>query len=132
MSNSIFAVVINCMDGRIQKPVNRYIEKNYNFRYVDLITEAGPVSALSRPVLEDGRRESIQNKLDISINVHGSKHVFLVAHDDCAGNPLGKDYQLLQLRDSAKLINSWYANLKVTLLWADLSSVSKEWTVKEV
>jgi hypothetical protein len=42
-----FCTVINCMDGRVQLPVNKYLQKRFNVAYVDSITEAGPVRIIS-------------------------------------------------------------------------------------
>ena len=42
-----FYTVINCMDGRVQLPVIKYLQKRFNVEYVDSITEAGPNLVLS-------------------------------------------------------------------------------------
>ena len=42
-----FAAVINCMDGRAQKPVIGYLERKLKVDHVDMITEAGPDKILS-------------------------------------------------------------------------------------
>ncbi|MEN6292607.1 MAG: carbonic anhydrase [Methanobacterium sp.] len=36
-----FATCLNCIDGRVQLPVINWIMKNYNVKYVDMITKAG-------------------------------------------------------------------------------------------
>lgn len=41
MSNQ-FVTAINCMDGRVQEPVIKWMKEKYNATYVDMITEAGP------------------------------------------------------------------------------------------
>ena len=42
-----FCTVINCMYGRVQLPVNKYLQKRFNVEFVDTITEAGPVFIIS-------------------------------------------------------------------------------------
>jgi len=37
-----FVTVINCIDGRVQKPVINKFQKDYNADYIDMITEPGP------------------------------------------------------------------------------------------
>jgi len=48
MSNhGTFITTVNCMDGRVQIPVNKY-----NADYVDTITEAGPNKILAENINE--------------------------------------------------------------------------------
>ena len=37
-----FCTVVNCMDGRVQLPVIRYLQERFEVPYVDSITEVGP------------------------------------------------------------------------------------------
>ena len=90
-----FATAINCMDGRVQLPVIKWISEKYGVDYVDMVTEAGPVKILA----DNGDavlQESIRKRVEISVNKHGSKIVAIVAHFDCAGNPVEKDIQIGQ------------------------------------
>ena len=82
-----FCTAINCMDGRVQLPVIKYLQKRVNAEHVDMITEPGPaliLAARDKPKLV----ESILDRLRISVEKHGSKAVAIVAHHDCAGNSL--------------------------------------------
>ena len=121
-----FCTVINCMDGRTQLPVNEYLRKLLSVDYVDTVTEAGPVRILadendSLPV------ESIFNRVDISVNKHKSSFVAIVAHYDCAGNPLSKDKQLIQLKDAMEFLERKYPGLKILGLW-----INSDWIVEQV
>ena len=87
-----FCTVINCMDGRTQIPVNNYMIGLLDVDYVDTITEPGPVKILSELQDSDLAR-SILSRVDISTNKHGSKCIALIAHHDCAGNPLAEEQQ---------------------------------------
>jgi hypothetical protein len=51
MKNKKFITVINCMDGRVQLPVNNWLRKRFNANFVDTITEPGPnrILATNRP-----------------------------------------------------------------------------------
>ena len=42
-----FATAINCIDGRVQKPITEFAINKFNVNYVDLITEPGPDKVLS-------------------------------------------------------------------------------------
>ena len=122
-----FASVINCMDGRTQLPVLEWIIENYDIDYPDMITEAGPIKIIA----ENKNKvliEAIKYRLDISVNKHHSKHIFVVAHYDCAGNPEVKAKQLKQLKKAMKRIKKWDFEVnEIVGLW-----VGKNWKVKPV
>lgn len=106
------------MDGRIQLPVIEWIKKNYSVDYVDVITEAGPVKILSES-LNAIKINSIRERLEISMKKHSSSLIFIVAHHDCAGNPVEKETQLNQLRSAVHIIKSMSPSVKVVGLWVD-------------
>lgn len=61
-----FCTVINCMDGRVQLPVIEHLQKRFNAKYVDSITEPGPnliLSEQNNPILV----KHILDRLKISI-----------------------------------------------------------------
>jgi carbonic anhydrase len=122
-----FATVINCMDGRTQLPILEWIIDNYDIDYPDMITEAGPIKILA----ENKQKkvvEAIKYRIDISVNKHHSKHIFVVAHYDCAGNPETKKVQLKQLKKAIKRIKKWNYNVEdIVGLW-----VGRSWKVKKV
>jgi len=114
-----FCTVINCMDGRVQLPVIQYMQKEYNVKYVDSITEPGPVGILANQN-DASLVKSIFNRMDVSVYKHKSRLVAIAAHDDCAGNPLAEEKQMLQLKSSADLVKEKYPELKVIGLWVDM------------
>ena len=82
-----FFSVINCMDGRVQLPVIKYLQNRFKVDYVDSITEAGPNLILS----EEKNKfsvQSIMHRLKISIEYHNSVGVAIVGHHDCGGSVL--------------------------------------------
>lgn len=112
-----FSTVINCMDGRIQLPVIQYLQKEFGIEYVDSITEPGPIGILTEP--NHPLTNSILRRLDISIDIHKSTNLAIVAHHDCAGNPQSKAVQLEQLTKAIEFIQAQYAELKIIGLWVD-------------
>jgi len=122
-----FATVINCMDGRTQLPVLEWIIDNYDIDYPDMITEAGPIKILAENMQKEVI-EAIKYRVDISVNKHHSKHIFVVAHFDCAGNPEKKAVQLKQLKKAIKRIKKWdYKVEDIVGLW-----VGRNWKVKKI
>ncbi|MCS7098124.1 MAG: hypothetical protein NZ922_04010 [Candidatus Methanomethyliaceae archaeon] len=121
-----FATAINCMDGRVQIPVIDWMKKKYFVEYIDMITEPGPVRILSEGN-DISRLNSIRDRLEISIKKHASNIVAIVAHYDCAGNPVEKETQLTQLKSAIDRVKSWNMNVKVLGLW-----VNEHWNVEEI
>ena len=121
-----FAASIHCMDGRIQEPIIQFIKDNYHVEYVDTITEPGPCKIVSQneatPVME-----SIDNRISISINKHGSKMIFISGHHDCAGNPVSKDIQIQHIISSSEKLQEKYPDIKVIKLW-----INQNWEVEEL
>ena len=42
-----FCTAVNCMDGRVQKPVLEYLNRVWGSPFVDSVTTAGPVGLLA-------------------------------------------------------------------------------------
>lgn len=125
MAEGTFAGVINCMDGRTQEPVSRYLKRKLGVDYVDAITEPGPIKLLAEN--NDPRVESIRTRCDISLNKHHAVALAVVSHYDCAGNPVEQETQMTQLADAIKLLRSWYPTTAIYGLWVD-----NNWQVTEV
>ena len=126
MSEKGFATAINCMDGRVQHPVAEFLKKKYGVDYADMITEPGPDGILAANK-DKAAIESIQRRVAISTGKHGSKHIAIVGHHDCAGNPADKETHLAHIRSAIKTVKSWGVKAEVIGLWVD-----DKWKVSEV
>ena len=125
MSHGKFGTAINCMDGRTQDPVSKWMKTKYGLDYVDTITEPGPDK-----IIADGIQpnlDSIKTRLLISVEKHGSKVVAIVAHDECAGNPVSKEEHLAHVKKSAEVVRAWGLGLEVVTVW-----VNNKWELEEV
>jgi carbonic anhydrase len=120
-----FCTTINCMDGRVQLPVIRYLQERLGVEYVDSITAAGPVRTLAEGTGEQVI-ERILRRVRISVEKHGSRHVAVVAHWDCAGNPEPEATQREQLRRAVDLVARSFPEITVKGLWVD-----ERWIVHE-
>ncbi len=125
MSHGTFATAINCMDGRTQLSVNTWARKQFGVDFVDTITEPGPDKILA----EAGNplAESIKARVRISVEKHGSKNIVLVAHHDCAGNPVEKQIHLAHLQKAAENVAKWGFSVPIHLLW-----VNEHWEVEQI
>jgi len=126
MSHGTFATAINCMDGRTQLSVNEWMKNKYAVEFVDTITEPGPVKILAENT-DKTYLESIKRRLDISINKHHSSAICIIAHHDCAGNPVEKDVQIEQLKKASEVVKGWFNNVEVVTLWVD-----ENWLVNQI
>lgn len=113
------------MDGRTQLPVFRYLEKRFNTKYVDMITEAGPNGILANGI-DDFLVESIIKRVRISVEKHGSAGIAIVGHFDCAGNPLGKAEQDIQTRKAMDVIRKEFPDKEILGLWVDKNGIVSE------
>ncbi len=119
-----FATVINCMDGRVQDPVNKWMKQKTGAEFIDVITEAGPDKLMASTATAS---RLILQRILVSRDKHKSRQLALVAHHDCAGNPGSKSDHLRYLQRSAKILGSWNLGMTVMLLWVD-----KNWNVELV
>jgi len=114
------------MDGRVQLPVIRFLQKRFAKAYVDLITEAGPIRILAEQT-DRLKVESIHQRLEISVKYHSSQNLAVVGHYDCAGNPVGKEEQKIQIKESIRLLKKQFPQLNIIGLWVD-----ENWQVNEL
>ncbi|MDI6845603.1 MAG: hypothetical protein QME28_05630 [Candidatus Saccharicenans sp.] len=126
MSEKRFVTAINCMDGRVQKCVNRWLKNLYQVDYVDVTTAPGPVR-----ILASGEPEylaaSIQRCPTVSVEKHCSPAVAIVAHHDCAVNPLTRETQIERLLQAGERLRNLFPELDIRLLWVD-----ENWKVHEI
>ena len=95
-----------------------FAKREFKSDYVDMITEAGPDKILSENKDID-IIESIKRRARISIEKHKSKIVIIAGHHDCAGNPVGEEEHLRQIRKAAQNIRKWNLGVEVCGVWVD-------------
>lgn len=121
-----FYTTINCMDGRAQLPVISYLMERFGVQYVDVITEPGPVALLSADPESDASR-SIFGRVEVSLDAHHSAGIAMVAHVDCAGNPVSDSEQREQMRACLRVLAKRYPGVALIGLWVD-----DTWSVSEI
>lgn len=121
-----FCTAINCMDGRVQLSVNKYLTDRFGVKYVDTITGPGPDGILAmrnRPDLV----ESILNCVQISLEAHDSVGIAVSGHWDCAGNPVDKATHMRHTRESVRFLRTRIDCVDIVGLWVD-----SNWTCHEI
>lgn len=121
-----FFTLINCVDGRVQLPAIEHLKERFNVDYIDSITEPGPVRFLADDQ-KSATTASILSKVDLTFDVHLSGGVAIVAHHDCAGNPLDMEKQLDQLARAKKFLKERYPGVTVLSLW-----IGDDWKVVNI
>ncbi|MCP4364121.1 MAG: hypothetical protein GY800_02330 [Planctomycetes bacterium] len=122
--NGTFCTAINCIDGRVQRPVFDYMKNECDTTYVDMITAPGPDKVVSN---QEEMNKHIRSGVSISVEKHASSVVAIVGHHDCAGNPISKEKHWEDIRNSVSEIQSWSLPVKVMGLW-----VNENWEVESV
>ena len=107
-----FCSAVNCMDGRVQLPVIKYLQNRFNVDYVDTITEAGPDLILSQSK-DTITVKTIFDRLDISVEKHNSVGIAIAGHHDCAGNPVPKEDHIKHIQKSVILLRQQYEDLEI-------------------
>ena len=115
-----FATAINCIDGRIQKPLLDFITERFRVDYVDMVTEPGPDKILSEDEAA-GVIESIKKRVLISVEKHGSRIVVIAGHHDCAANPVEEKEHKRQIAKSVENIKRWNLEADTYGAWVDAS-----------
>ena len=113
------------MDGGVQLPVINYLKARFKADYIDSVTEPGPVIYLAEKT-DSEQTKSILHRTDISINVHYSTGIAVIAHHDCAGNHADDQTQISQLQMAIKFLASRYPKVKIIGLWIDSTASVKE------
>lgn len=103
-----------------------FIQNRFYADYVDNITEPGPAGTLSRSLVSTDAA-SIFKRVEISIQAHASNGIAIVAHYDCAGNPIPESEQIQQFNTCLKILSEQYSQVDVIGLWLD-----KDWAVHEI
>jgi hypothetical protein len=125
MAKHKFGTAINCIDGRVQSPVTKWLKENYSLDFVDMITEPGPDRVVSEG--NPDKLEALKRKAGISVNAHGSNVIVIAGHHDCAGNPVSQEEHVNQIRKSVQTVKSWNLPVRVIGAW-----VNDRWEVEVI
>ena len=112
---SSFGTSLSCMDGRIQIPIQKWLNANHGIDFVDTITEPG----IDKIISDGGNLDNLKKKIQISTEKHKSQIIVVSGHYDCAGNPVSNDEHKSQIQKSVEMISSWNLNVNVIGLWVD-------------
>lgn len=119
-----YGTVLECMDGRSLRKVADYLITSFGVRHLDTITTAG----LVKHIAEDTTQTPfLLSNVDISIRRHGSHQIAVVAHHDCAGNPVSDKTQKQQLATALARLSDVHPEADVVALW-----LNENWIVERI
>ena len=121
-----FCTAVSCIDGRVHLPVIDYLKKRFDVDYVDLVTEPGAVAIVAGTDTDEAV-EAVFRRVGISVEAHESAGIAIVAHHDCAGNPVAQEVQLSQLWKAVENVGARFPGVEVLALW-----VGPTWEPQEV
>ena len=122
----LIATAINCIDGRVQLQVMEYLKEKLGVDFVDMITDLGPDGILAH-LTDYEAIQAIKKRADISIQRHGSRHIAVIGHHDCTGNPVDAETHHSHIRSAVQNLRIWYRDAIVFGLW-----VNERWEVEEI
>ncbi len=114
------------MDGRVQRPVIKYLQEKFKADCVDVITEPGPNLILAEQK-DENLIKSILDRVNISLEKHNSVGIAVVGHYDCAGNPADKAKQDIHTKKALSFLKQKHQNIELIGLW-----VNQAWQVEEL
>jgi carbonic anhydrase len=89
-------------------------------RHLDTVTTAGMVKHLAS---DTPSTPFVLANLEVSVDKHGSSQIAVVAHFDCAGNPVSDKAQKQQIVTALNRIHNQYPNAEMVGLWFDAQSI---------
>ena len=132
-SSKKFGTAFNCMDGRCQEAVRKFVCDSAGVQYVDMINEPGVDGILAGKIVDKTQPsngiEWLQFKADVSHTGHGSRFAVVVGHEGCAGNNVSKAEHVADIQKATEKVRSWGMFDEVTGLFSAPNELG-EWRVE--
>lgn len=110
-----FAAALGCIDGRVQAETISYLKDLFGVEHIDNVTTAGAVRHIAGEIGKIG--DVALGDLAVSVSAHESRQIAIVAHADCAGNPVPDEEQYDQLRTASGFLRERFPNVEVIALF---------------
>lgn len=124
MPTEPFALAINCVDGRVQQPLLRWIRDELSLSRVDYLTVPGADAALA----EHGRElERARETASFLTDQRDHRCALVAGHWDCLGNPVDEERHREQIRRAAEELHRWGVAPRTLGVW-----IREGWSVEVV
>ena len=109
------AVVVHCMDARLQKPINDWMQRRFSLSDYDRISLAGGVF----------EQDFILKQIEISHRRHKTRKVILVNHENCGmyAEDNSPERHAADLRKAEQRIKEEIPELEVELYYLHLTGI---------
>ena len=109
------AVVVHCMDARLQKPINDWLQRRFSLSDYDRVSLAGGVFEL----------ETILKQVQISHTRHQTSKVILVNHENCGAyeDDNSPERHAADLRKAEQHIKAILPEMEVELYYLHLTGI---------
>jgi len=99
-----FFTSVGCMDGRVQKAVNRYASLIFGAEYADTVTKAGLDGLFAHDELDPNEHDSVKKMILVSVDKHKSHGIVVHGHEECAGNPVDAEQHKADIKKAVEKI----------------------------
>lgn len=103
-TGELFFTNVGCMDGRVQKAVNRYASLIFGAEFADTITKAGLDGLLAKDDVNPEVLDSVKNMILVSVDKHNSLGIVVHGHEECAGNPVDDEQHKKDIKKSVRTV----------------------------
>jgi carbonic anhydrase len=113
MDHGCEAIVVTCIDFRLQNYINKWIDENFAPFAYDRVAFAGGVKNL----------DIILEQIGVSKKLHGIKKVVLINHEECGayGDESTPQKHAQDLKNAALKIKTLFPDLQVDLYYLQLN-----------
>jgi len=134
MPHNCHALLLHCMDFRLQKDIKHFMEEHGLLGDCDVVSLAGA----AKNILDPGTRDLVLHQIDVSKTLHGISVVHLMNHTDCGayGGHAGfanleaeREKHIEDLKAAAGVIKDLYPDLAV-VKW--IAHIEKEGNVEDI
>lgn len=121
--NETFFTSVGCMDGRVQKAVNKYASLVFGAEFADTVTKAGLDGIFSKDTIDSDVFTSVKDMILVSVDKHHSFGIVVHGHEGCAGNPVEEEQHKNDIQKSVDVIKKMVEgkNIEVRGLYIQLT-----------
>lgn len=99
-----FFTSAGCMDGRVQKAVNRYASLVFGAELADTVTKAGLDGIFAHENIDPEVYNSVKSMILVSVDRHHSYGIVVHGHEECAGNPVTHEQHKKDIKKSVETV----------------------------
>lgn len=133
MSHTCKALLLRCLDFRLNEAVSQWLEKNRLLNKCDFVSLAGAVKNLVDPQ-QPTDPEVVLRQIEISQRLHGISEVILMNHTDCGayggraafeGSEEERSQHLQDLQQAKEKIIFQFPDLKIRRVLAKINPLGQ-------